>query len=126
MDNAVGLVQAYLHVNGHFTVTEHPVLEALEHGGVQSATDIDVVALRLPQAGGLVTIGSHQREAFVPYPALARVLPGEFLQLGMATHQAFDTLAATASAGAGPAVARLARIASRCVACHATYRLEAQ
>lgn len=70
MDNAVGLVQAYLHVNGFFTVTEYPVLEALEHGGVQSATDVDVVALRLPQAGGLVTIGSHQRGAFVPDPAL--------------------------------------------------------
>lgn len=70
MNNAVGLVQAYLYVNGYFTVTEYPVLEALEHGGVQSATDIDVVALRLPQAGGLVTVGSHQREAFVPDPAL--------------------------------------------------------
>lgn len=27
MDTAVGLVQACLHVNGHFTVAEHPVLE---------------------------------------------------------------------------------------------------
>lgn len=70
MNNAVGLVQAYLYVNGYFTVTEYPVLEALEYGGVQSATDINVVALRLPQAGGIVTIGSHQREAFVPDPAL--------------------------------------------------------
>lgn len=28
MDTAVALVQAYLHVNGYFTVTEYPVLEA--------------------------------------------------------------------------------------------------
>ena len=27
MDNAVALVQAYLRVNGYFTVVEYPVLE---------------------------------------------------------------------------------------------------
>ncbi|MEZ4412415.1 MAG: hypothetical protein R2910_05480 [Gemmatimonadales bacterium] len=70
MDNAVGLVQAYLHVNGFFTVTEYPVLEALEGGGVQSATDIDIIALRLPRAGGLVTIGSGRGADFRPDPAL--------------------------------------------------------
>lgn len=30
MDNAVALVQAYLHVNGYFTVAEYPVLEVLK------------------------------------------------------------------------------------------------
>lgn len=70
MDNAVGLVQAYLHVNGFFTVTEYPVLEALEGGGAQSATDIDIIALRLPRAGGLVTIGSGPGADFRPDPAL--------------------------------------------------------
>jgi hypothetical protein len=29
MDNAVALVRAYLHVNGYFTVTEYPVVEAV-------------------------------------------------------------------------------------------------
>ena len=28
MDTSVALVQAYLHVNGYFTVAEYPVLEA--------------------------------------------------------------------------------------------------
>jgi len=54
MDNAVALVRAYLHVNGYFTVTEYPVLEALRTGGYRIATDIDILALRLPHAGGLV------------------------------------------------------------------------
>jgi len=53
MDNAVALVQAYLQVNGYFTVTEYPVLEAARHG-IETATDIDVLALRFPNAGRLV------------------------------------------------------------------------
>lgn len=57
-------------------------------------------------------------------PALANVLPKAFLQYGMATHQAFDSLAASASRGPSMAVERLARITSTCVACHAAYRLE--
>lgn len=32
MDNAVALVQAYLRVNGYFTVTEYPVVEAMKSG----------------------------------------------------------------------------------------------
>lgn len=57
-------------------------------------------------------------------PALERILPQAFLQLGMATHMAFDTLGATAGSGPGPAVGGLASITARCVACHSTYRLE--
>lgn len=54
MDIAVALVQAYLHVNGYLAVTEYPVAELTRHRGIQSATDIDVLAIRLPQAGGIV------------------------------------------------------------------------
>lgn len=53
MDNAVALVQAYLHVNGYFTITEYPVLEATR-SGVEVATDLDVLAFRFPGAGRLV------------------------------------------------------------------------
>ncbi len=51
---------------------------------------------------------------------------GDQLQrtLGMATHQAFDSLAADASAGPAAAIARLARLPTTRVACHATYRIE--
>jgi len=59
-------------------------------------------------------------------PALEQVLPQSFLLMGMATHQAFDSLAANASAGPAAAVQRLADITGRCVACHAVYRLELQ
>ncbi|MBL9141970.1 MAG: hypothetical protein JNK53_08910 [Phycisphaerae bacterium] len=58
MDNAVALVQTYLRVNGYLTVTEYPVVEALEGGGFQSATDLDILAFRFGRAsmlGGAVT-----------------------------------------------------------------------
>ena len=54
MDNAVTLVQAYLRLNGYFTVTEFPIVEANKHGGHRTATDIDVLAFRFPGAGRLV------------------------------------------------------------------------
>jgi hypothetical protein len=54
MDNAVALVQAYLQVNGYFTVTEYPVLEAARHG-IEAATDFDVLAYRFPGAGRLLS-----------------------------------------------------------------------
>lgn len=46
MDSAVGLVQAYLRVNGYFTVSEYPIVEARH--GYQAATDMDVLAFRFP------------------------------------------------------------------------------
>ncbi len=51
MDNAVALVRAYLHVNGYFTVTEFPVLEAAGAGGYRQVTDLDVLAFRFAEAG---------------------------------------------------------------------------
>ncbi len=54
MDNAVALVRAYLHVNGYFTVTEYPVVEAMRPGDFQMMTDLDVLAFRFPGAGNLV------------------------------------------------------------------------
>ncbi len=59
-------------------------------------------------------------------PALERVLPEEFLRLGMGTHARFDSLAAAVRAGmpVDSVVPRLAGITDNCVACHSTYRLE--
>lgn len=51
MDTAVVLVQAYLNVNGYFTVAEYPVMESFEADRVRTATDIDVLAFRFPGAG---------------------------------------------------------------------------
>jgi len=62
MDNAVSLVQAYLRINGYLTVTEYPVVEAAPSGGVQAATDLDVLAFRF---GGAPTAnaGGPARQA---------------------------------------------------------------
>ena len=59
MDNAVALVQAYLRVNGYFTVAEYPVVEAMRNGGYREATDLDILAFRFPGAGQLVPGAGH-------------------------------------------------------------------
>ncbi len=50
MTTAVGLVESYLRLNGYFTVTEyqvqHPV--AGQPGMYETATDLDILAVRLP------------------------------------------------------------------------------
>lgn len=50
MDHAVSLVQTYLHLNGYFTTTEYPVVEAAGRGRWRSVTDVDVLAFRFPRA----------------------------------------------------------------------------
>jgi hypothetical protein len=72
MDNAVALVQAYLRVNGYFTVAEFPVLEASRGGGYREVTDIDILAFRFPAAGRVVgpSKGTIAEVAFEPDPAL--------------------------------------------------------
>ena len=58
MDSAVALVQAYLRVNGYFTVAEFPVVEALRGSGHRTLTDLDILAFRFSGAGApLVTAG---------------------------------------------------------------------
>lgn len=54
MDNAVALVQAYLRVNGYFTVAEYPVLESTRGSGYRTSTDLDILAFRFPSAGRLI------------------------------------------------------------------------
>jgi len=52
VDTAVGLVQAYLRVNGYFTVAEYAVLDATGTGGPRTVTDLDILAVRLHHALG--------------------------------------------------------------------------
>ncbi len=54
MDNAVALVQAYLRVNGYFTVAEYPVIEAVRDGQYRAVTDLDILAFRFPNSGRLI------------------------------------------------------------------------
>lgn len=61
MGTAVALVQAYLQVNGYFTVTEYPVLEALHGDQVRTVTDLDMLAARFAAAGHDVVHGAGHR-----------------------------------------------------------------
>jgi hypothetical protein len=58
VDTSVALVQAYLRVNGYFTVTEYPVIATRGKSEYRTATDLDVLAFRFPGAGRLVP-GKH-------------------------------------------------------------------
>ena len=61
MDTAVALVQAYLHVNGYFTVAEYPVLEAYRGDQARTVTDIDILAFRFAAAGHDVIHGRRRQ-----------------------------------------------------------------
>lgn len=71
MDNAVALVQAYLHTNGYFSVAEYPVIETMGRGkNYRVATDLDILAFRFPGAGRLIP-GKHSEETlYAPDPVL--------------------------------------------------------
>ena len=61
MDDAVGLVQVYLRLNGYFTVTEYPVIEALGSRDYRTATDLDILAVRFAGAGRPYVISGRAR-----------------------------------------------------------------
>ncbi len=63
MDPAVALAQAYLYANQYFTVTEYPIVEAFAPGRFRSATDIDVIAVRFPEAARFVPGGTAEGDA---------------------------------------------------------------
>lgn len=73
MDTAVALVQAYLQINGYFTVAEYPVLEA-RRGQVRAVTDLDMLAFRFAHPRHDVKKGRGRRpltgHSPVPDPVL--------------------------------------------------------
>lgn len=74
MDISVAIVQAYLRINGYFTVSEYPVIEAMRRGQFQAATDLDILAVRFPEAGRVIISGgqkSFHNLKFEPDPILA-------------------------------------------------------
>lgn len=50
-------------------------------------------------------------------------LPMPYRRLSLATHAAFDSIAARAELGADSVVAAIAQVTGMCVACHSSYRL---
>lgn len=85
MDTAVALVQTYLHLNGYFTVTEFPVLQASRAGG-RSVTDLDILAVRFRHAGHDIVRGTgHQplgNRPFEPDPVLGCSADGPDMIVG--------------------------------------------
>lgn len=57
MDIGVDLVEAYLRLNGYFTVTEFEVLRETTPGNYQTVTDVDMIAVRFP--GPIYIADSH-------------------------------------------------------------------
>lgn len=75
MDPAVALVQAYLQMNGYFTVTEYAVVEAAGRSDqYRTSTDLDVLAVRFPGAGHALVRRKRRRRnnrtALAPDPEL--------------------------------------------------------
>lgn len=70
MDNAVALVEAYMYVNGYFTVAEYPVLEAAGTHGYRMMTDLDILAVRFPGSRRVVLKEPDSRHVFAPDPRL--------------------------------------------------------
>jgi hypothetical protein len=63
MDTAVGLVQAYLHLNGYLVLTEVPV-QLRAGAGYYTETDLDILAVRFPQREERYSDPSSEWEAF--------------------------------------------------------------
>lgn len=57
MNSAVSLVKTYLTLNGYFATTEIPVIKKGSDGLFFEVTDIDILALRFPQASHIVAQG---------------------------------------------------------------------
>lgn len=94
------------------------MLEALD-GVLQHAGPMDRAAIaEAARSGGT-------RIALDTDPAMERRLPGAFARLGASTHEDFDALADAVEAGAGrdTILARLSGLTSKCVSCHASYRI---
>ncbi|WP_125131640.1 hypothetical protein [Microbacterium sp. 10M-3C3] len=81
MDTAVGLVQAYLRVNGYFTVAEYPVLDATGPGGPRTITDLDILAVRLQRAPGASGVVDAPLD---PAPARTTGVPTVVFEAGSA------------------------------------------
>ena len=114
MDNAVGLVQAYLRLNGYFTVSEFPVITAVKGGGYRTATDLDILAFRFPRAGRITPGSGHRssldEEHLDPDPVLGTV--GEHAD--MIVGEVKEGRAALNDAATDPGVIRTALAAFGC------------
>ncbi len=91
--------------------TVQAITEAATEGDLAAASE-HATTMGMVAAGG------------VPAPTMAK-LPLEFKSLGMATHQAFDELALSATVSEDPleVLGELADLMNNCTGCHSIYRL---
>jgi hypothetical protein len=75
MDVAVGLVEGYLRLNGYLTVTELQVQREAKRrsGSFEAATDLDILAIRLPWAAETVARHPEVPELALPVDAVLDV-----------------------------------------------------
>lgn len=108
MDNSVALVQAYLRVNGYFTVAEYPIIEAVREGGYREATDLDILAFRFPGAGQLVHGASHTTRRDTLVRALDPLLAVDHSGADMLIGEVKEGVAELNHAATDPSVLRAA------------------
>jgi hypothetical protein len=112
MDNAVALVQAYLNINGYFTVAEYPVVEAMRDGGYRTATDLDILAFRFPGSGRLVPGTGRGQDVIVAAPDVALAIGQD--EADMLIGEVKEGRAELNQAGTDPAVLRAALMRFGC------------
>jgi|GEM_PF-1617467 hypothetical protein len=76
----------------------------------------------------IILAGAQSGTSVSPPKELVQSMPEAFLKMGRPTHKLFDTMADSARMNFNPSLAQkqLTELTSRCVNCHATYRLEAK
>ena len=94
-----------------------------------AAAAAGMAAMHQGQAGGMgpgphAGVGPGMGQGMGPM--MGGGMPAAFMQLGHATHNGFDDLAAAIARGAGrdSALTRLGELTAKCVSCHAAYKLE--
>jgi hypothetical protein len=104
VDNAVALVESYLRVNGYFTVTEFPVVEATVDTGYREAADLDLLAFRFPGAGRLILGASNDAPDYLADPAIDPELGIDVTEADMIVGEVKEGLAEFNRAGRRPSV----------------------
>lgn len=114
VDNAVALVQAYLRVNGYFTVAEYPVIGWAKGPGYHAATDLDILAVRFPHSRQDVVTGARSStvgaERVTPDAALGAVASEPDMIIG----EVKEGRAILNAAATDPAILRAALVRFGC------------
>jgi hypothetical protein len=84
-----------------------------------------LVALPAGDTAGVRVAAERSGVAQAVDPELQKLVPPQFMSMGLAAHQGFDDVRSAVASGAGTdsVVSMLSRSTSNCVACHAMFRL---